>query len=117
MEKPEQKKVTSEHPIVGALSFLSSLPEMMANSHKQDVFTDEFDGVTVDTCCPTDTRVWETGILRENIEGKWVIVSQYNSREEAEQKHKEWVAYLKENPTCGLKDIDCWNLGGGEVNA
>lgn len=110
MDKPEQKKVTSVHPVAGALGFFSVLPQDWEDS-RQDVFTDELDGITVDTCCPTDTQVWETGVKRENIEGKWVIVSQHNSREEAEQEHKKWVEYLKENPTCELKDIDNWNLG------
>uniref|UniRef100_A0A6M3KJG0 Uncharacterized protein n=1 Tax=viral metagenome TaxID=1070528 RepID=A0A6M3KJG0_9ZZZZ len=110
----KQRKLTSENPLVGALSFLSSMSEAMTDSYRKDAFTDEFEGVVVDTCCPPDTHIWETGILRGNIEGKWVIVGQYESREEAETEHKKWVTYLKENPVCNLKDIDMWNLGLNE---
>lgn len=114
MEKPEQRKVTSVNPIVGVLDFFSDCAKILQTGtqpSRDDVFTDKFDSIIVDTCCTSDTGVWETGIRRDNIEGEWIIVTQYESREEAEIGHQNWVAYMKENPTCELKDVDMWNLG------
>ena len=116
MEKPEQKKVTSVNPVEGVLSFLSDMSAIMASGQseppgREDALTDEFDSIKVDTCCTSDTGIWETGIRRADIEGKWIIVSQYDSRDEALSGHEKWVAYMKENPTCELKDVDIWNLG------
>ena len=108
------KKITSLQPLEGALDFLSSMPAVLTNNHRTDVFTDELEGISIDTCKATDTRIWETGINREHIEGKWVIVSQYKDREEAEIKHKEWVEEMRKNPDAPLKDIDMWNLGLNE---
>ena len=72
--------------------------------------TDELEGISIDTCCAFDTGVWETGILREKVEGKWVIVSQYETKEEAEEGHKGWVELMKTDPACKLVDINMWNL-------
>ena len=67
--------------------------------------TDEWDGITVDTCIPADTHVWETGVNRTKIEGKWIIVSQYENENEADKGHKSWVALLKKNPKAKITDI------------
>ncbi len=50
------------------------------------------------------------------IEGKWVIVEQYEGREHAEKGHDKWVKMMTEDPDFPLKDIDQWSLGekGGE---
>lgn len=116
MEKPKQKKVTSVNPLEGALNYFSSASPAMViglveSPGRKDALTDEFEDIIVDTCCPTDTKVWETGIRRMKVEGTFIIVTQYHSKKEAVVEHQKWVEYLKENPTCELKDIDMWNIG------
>ena len=118
MEKPIGRKVTSVHPLVGTLSFVSTLKDQALGkdvSGRSWAMIDEIGNITIDTCVPSDTGVWETGIRREEVEGKWVIVGQYESDEEAEKGHKDWVTYIKENPTCELEDIDSWNLKPSET--
>ena len=113
MDKPAGEKVTSTHPLMGVLSTISMIKDSALGkevSGRDTSMTDKIGDITVDTCLPSDTNVWETGIKREAIEGKWVIVGQYVTDEEARDGHKKWVAYMKENPTCELEDIDMWNL-------
>jgi hypothetical protein len=68
------------------------------------------DTIVVDTCLPADTNLYETGITRTNIEGKWVIVEQYPNKEEALIGHNTWVKLMAEYPDFPLKDIDTWSL-------
>ncbi len=110
MKQPVAKKVTNQGLIGGALDFLSVMPSMITSASSRDSITDEFDGITVDTCYCIDTKAWETGIERMPVEGKWVIVSQYDDEKEARKGHKQWVKYLKENPTCELTDINFWDI-------
>lgn len=114
MEQPKQTKITSVDPIEGALDFFSTMCSSMlmgGQGKAGNKFTAEVKGIIIDTCKPLDTKIWETGILRPVLEGKWVIVSQYHSEAEAQQGHQEWLAYMTEHPDAPLKDIDCWNLG------
>ena len=109
------KKITSLHPLVGALSFLDAQLMSLTNpgaefERRQAAINDEVGDITIDTCIPSDTGVWETGIIRESIESKWVIVSQYEEEEEAILGHNGWLRQVTEDPTCELKDIDMWNL-------
>jgi len=113
MERPIGKKVTSVNPLIGALSVVDMIKDNALGkdvSGRDKALTDEIGDITIDTCIPSDTGVWETGILRQSVEGKWVIVSQYESSEEAKKGHNQWVNLMKEEPTCELKDIDNWNL-------
>lgn len=107
------KKVTSVNPLIGALGALEMLKDQALGkdvSGRPTAMTDEIGDITVDTCVPSDTGVWETGIKRVSIEGKWIIVSQYETEEEAREGHKGWVELMKKDPVCELKDIDMWNL-------
>lgn len=120
MNQPEQIKISEDSPLVGALQFFGGLSDALLHplseqTRRSEALTDEFDGITVDTCSTNDTHKWETGIKREQIEGKWIIVSQYHNKEEAEEGHKKWVEYIKENPACELRDIDLWNLKEGRI--
>ncbi len=108
------ERITSVNPLVGALSAFEMMKDQALGkdvSGRATSLTDELEGITVDTCCPSDTCVWETGIKREKIEGEWVIVSQYVDKEKATKGHKQWVELMKLTPDCKLKDIDMWNLG------
>lgn len=109
----EGKKVTSVNPLVGALGALDMKKDQVLGkdvSGRRTAMTDEVGDITVDTCVPSDTGVWETGIIRESVEGVWVIVSQYETDEEAETGHKGWLKLVTDDPTCELKDINNWNL-------
>jgi len=116
MERPVGKKVTSVHPLIGALGVLEVMKDIALGKDigRNTAMTDKIGDITVDTCVPSDTEIWETGILRKSVESKWVIVSQYESDGEAKKGHKQWVDLMKGEPNCELKDIDNWNLGLGE---
>lgn len=64
--------------------------------------------IIVDTCEAFDMYEWETGIERKKQEGKWVIVEQYESKEEAIIGHKKWIDKIKKNPKVKLEDINLW---------
>ena len=117
MEKPIGKKITSINPIMGALSTLEMIKDRalgVDTSGRETAMHDEIGDITIDTCLPSNTGVWETGIKRESVEGEWVIVSQYESKGEAREGHGQWVKLMKEKPTAKLKDIDNWNLGSNQ---
>ncbi len=99
----ETKKVS---PMEGALSFLAS---GMRGPHDQ-ITTKVSGTMTVDSALPADTNIWETGINRNEIEGKRVIVEQYEDKKRAEAGHKRWSELMEEYPDYPLKDIDMWSL-------
>ena len=104
------KPKRAENPLYGALDFISSMPEILKGEHRKDVFNDKLENITIDTCFPTDTHIWETGIKREKIEGKWVIVEQYEDKTHAEKGHKKWVKLMNKRQDFPLKDINMWNF-------
>ena len=114
------KKITSVDPMVGALGFLSSYTKALSDpqgafeKNRATAVRDKVGDITIDTCIPSDTGIWETGIRRESVEDGWVIVSQYETEEEAIVAHSNWVNLMRTDPTCELKDIDMWNLGIGD---
>ncbi len=67
--------------------FKEALEDVMSGSPK----TDELEEVTIDTCFPSDTHIWETGIERD---GEWTIVEQYESKEAAIAGHAHWVEVI-----------------------
>lgn len=96
-------------PISGVLNFLQDLASGSAGP--SDQITDKLDsGIVVDSCLPSDTHIWETGIERPDIEGKWVIVEQYPDKEHAIAGQAKWVKLMSEYPDFPLKDIDTWCL-------
>jgi hypothetical protein len=109
---PIGKKITSESPIEGVVGFFLNMKQQILNpSQEQENITTKLPDITIDTCLPSDTNIWETGIKRDKIEGKWIIVSQYESTEEAKKGHDEWVKLMTNEPNSKLKDIDMWNIG------
>ena len=113
MSKPTGRKITSVNPLMGALGAFEMTKDQALGkdvSGRKTALTDKVGDITIDTCIPSDTGIWETGIKRESVEGAWVIVSQYESDKEAEKGHKQWVKLMKEEPECELKDINMWNL-------
>lgn len=54
---------------------------------------------TVDTCYALDSGVYETGISCKWIDnGEWVIVDEYETKEESVIGHKKWVKHIKTKP-------------------
>lgn len=103
------------NPIEGLMNFLQTFME--GPPDRSEALTTEISqGITIDTCLPTDTGLWETGIKRLEIEGKWVIVEQYPNEESARIGHEKWVGILEEYPDFPLKDINLWNLPEEELD-
>jgi len=96
-------------PITGLLNFTKALA--LGNPYLEKQITTNLKDIVVDTSLPKDTNIWETGIKRLKVEGKWVIVEQYPSEDAAKIGHAKWVELLTENPNTSLKDIDQWSLG------
>jgi len=75
---------------------------------KVDNFKDEKTGLTVDTCTVPDTdHPFETGIKHPNYnDGNWVIVEEYDSKEEAQKGHDKWVKTMTaETLPSEIKDV------------
>ncbi len=75
---------------------------------RKDIFNDKWGNIEVDTCIAFDTDKWETGICKDG--GDWIIVQQYEDREDAKSGHNQWVKKLRDNPNIELEDINLWNL-------
>jgi len=95
-------------PLTGVMNYLSTLAA--GNPYPDQQITSKLEDITVDTSLPKDIMIWETGIKRLNIEGKWVIVEQYPDEEAAKVGHENWVRIMQEYPDYPLKDIDIWSL-------
>ena len=89
----------------GVSNFIDALL-MQDNSFRDDHITDTIKDIIVDTVCAPDTGKWETGIY---INGKWIIVSQYDDKDSAIKGHKQYVKSVKKGKR-HFKDIDLWGL-------
>lgn len=94
------------NPIEGMMKTMGALSGI-TTVDRSDVFNDKFNNIVVDTVEAFDTHEWETGI---EIDGKWIIVEQYETREKAKSGHNEWVKTMKKNPKKKLKDVNVWSL-------
>ena len=97
-------------PFTGVLNLFSCLAAGHTGPLEKITAKLHQDTVVVDTCLPPDTILWETGVYRKSIEGKWVIVENYKDRKCAEAGHRKWVSILTEYPDYPIKDIDQWSL-------
>lgn len=100
------KNLSGDNNIDLGLGILTNPTSWMCDDYEsrkiENTETNEF---IVDTCFTFDTPYPETGIQSESYnDGKWIIVSQYKDKEEAEQEHKKWVRFMKTKPS-KLKDI------------
>lgn len=88
----------------------------MKNDYKERK-VDNFknDKICIDTCYASDTGAYETGIESKYYNnGNWVIVQEYESKEEAIKGHQEWIekmtidelpAVLMEVSTCKIAKL------------
>ena len=73
----------------GLLSLLSLFGE------KDEVARDETGDVIVDTCYRSETGMFETGVSHPQYNsGKWIIVEEYETREQARAGHDKWLAVM-----------------------
>jgi len=94
-------------PIKGVLDTMKAI-STNDRSFRNTALNWENNGIVVDTCCAFDTGKWETGIERNG--DSWIIVEQYEDKEEAITGHKKWIEKMKKNPKMKLTDINLWNL-------
>jgi hypothetical protein len=87
----------------------------MDNYEDRVVARDEADGLVIDTAQVSDGRQpFETGVKDPHYNGgDWVIVAAYDTREEAERGHAEWVRRMTDSPPRVLQD--CQNAEIGQM--
>ena len=66
---------------------------MADDREERKIANTEINGATIDTCAVTDSNnPYETAISHPNYRnGHWIVVQEYNSKEEAKLGHSEWV--------------------------
>ena len=79
----------------------------MANDYEQrKVANDVVNGATIDTAAVNDsTQPYETGVHCERYADRWIIVEQYDTKAEAEEGHKRWVALFTKGLPEKLVDV------------
>ncbi len=87
-----------------AMGILDGFGGMLGESREEwenrRVSTTLVDDWKVDTSYTPDTKCFETGIKHPLFNhGEWIIVDEYETREEAVRRHKEWVKHMSTNPT------------------
>jgi len=92
-------------PFSGLMKVMKVIASGNNDELRKDAFTDKFNNITIDTCIAFDTETWETGI---NKKDKWVIVEQYDDKDDAIKGHKKWIKLLKKHPKEKLIDINVW---------
>ena len=92
--------------------FLGMSKEMATGTRefRNDIFRKETKNWIVDTVCATfDTGKWETGIDDNGDDEGWIIVEQYEDKEEAKKGQDKWVKLMEKNPKRELKDLNLWD--------
>ena len=59
--------------------------------NKDDVLRYEANNLIIDTCIAYDTDLWETGLNDSRYYDNWIIIEQYQDKEEAKIGHDKWV--------------------------
>lgn len=94
-----------ENPLEGIINTFNMMKDNALGNlnHREDVLNNDIGTHIIDTVCTPDTHLWETGIQPKNK--NWIIVQQYESKEEAIKKHAKWVKKLEKDPTTILNSI------------
>lgn len=92
---------------MGLFDFLMAAPY-----EQRKVAKYEKDGLIVDTAAMNDTEhLYETAVKHPDYNNdKWVIVKEYDSKEEAQTGHDKWVKIMTENPPEKLIDVSTTDL-------
>lgn len=83
---------------------IESLIEGILNANYdtcEKVGRDQVGAYTIDTCYTFD-QGWETAVWKNS--GKIVIVARYETKEEAQEGHEDWVAVCRFNP------VSAWSV-------
>ena len=83
---------TAEEIVENTAKSLSSMVAEVGTGRK-DFLRDSVGKMVVDTCVPSDTGLWETGVTKPD--GEWIIVEDYLNAEEAKAGHAAWVQHVK----------------------
>lgn len=83
--------------------FISIIAEGKELSDRDNAFRLEKAYYIIDTCLTIDTGKWETGI--QILNKNWVIVEDYNDKDEAKEGHDKWVKLMEEDADRELPDI------------
>ena len=82
------------------------------NYEERKVDRFEKDDMIIDTCYASDTGLYETAISHPKYNGgSWIIVEEYENREEAQKGHNKWVKKMtsKKLPK-NLKDVSSTDI-------
>jgi hypothetical protein len=97
-------------PLEGFASTLSAMKDIAIYGgmpQREDALTTVIGTITIDTCEAFDTGSWETGVNRN---GGWIIVQQYDSKEEAKAGHKKWISSRSSSGFSPTAVINVWGL-------
>lgn len=85
---------------------------MADNYEQRKVARYEKDNLIVDTCSANDSeQPYETGISHKSYNnGEWIVVETYDTQEQAEQGHAQWIAVMTVNdlPEKLVDVSSCW---------
>lgn len=83
--------------------------DMMDNYEDRKIDNYQGENFEIDTCRVTDaSSPYETAIKHELFnDGKWIVIEEYDTAEEAQQGHDQWVDQLNNTPVdqLVLKDV------------
>jgi hypothetical protein len=103
------KKIPAMQGAMATLGLMADIAMGRDVPGRDDILNDQWDGITVDTCCAFDTGAWETGVMRSVGEEHWDIVEQYDDRDAAVIGHAKWVALLKADRNAELSKAEIWD--------
>ena len=86
--------------------------DMGGTYEQRKVANDVVNGATIDTAEVNDSsQPYETGIFCERYHDGWIIVEQYDIKEEAETGHKKWVTLFEVGLPNELVDVSDCEIG------
>lgn len=84
----EWKKMTLLDNFLACATFTPYEERLVENTKNNDY--------EIDTCFCNDTNKYETAICRNNND--WIIVEEYDTKEQSKINHKKWVEFTKNKP-------------------
>jgi hypothetical protein len=75
---------------------------MMGDKNRGEIVgRDEVNNYTIDTCYTLDCG-WETAVCKG--EGDWIVVARYETKEQAQEGHEDWIY------ACGCFPTSAWSI-------
>jgi hypothetical protein len=91
--------IENKERIITDMDSIESLIKGILNANPatcDKVGRDRVGAYTIDTCHTCD-QGWETAVWKD--EGEIIIVARYETKEEAQIGHEDWISVCKLNPT------------------